>query len=100
VKELLAQLQDLGDKAEYLSQRTSDLVDENRSLKAKVAGLEKDLEEKQAAYQLLSEQHDILKLARSVKEGNGPDNEQAEELKKKINDYIREIDQCLRLIGN
>lgn len=100
VKELLTQLRDLGDKAEYLSQRLSILVEENRSLKAQVAGLESDLEAQAAAHRSLTEQYDMLKLARSVGEGSQDGNPEAELLKKKINDYIREIDQCLRLIGD
>lgn len=98
VKELLAKLDEIGEKAEYLAFRTTDLVEENRSLKAKIASLEQDLTDRVREYEELVAQHEIMKFARSV-EGK-PGDEQSEELKKKINEYIREIDQCLKLIGD
>ena len=98
VKDLLAKLDEIGEKAEYLSQKTADLVEENRSLKAKVASLEQNLSDRTQELDELSNQFEIVKFARNV-EGK-PGDQQSEELKKKINEYIREIDQCLKLIGD
>lgn len=98
MNELLSRLGEIGEKAEYLHQKSQVLVDENRTLKRRVAELEEALSARDEAYQTLSEQHEIIKLARTVEEGGG--NERSEELKQKINEYIREIDQCLRLIGD
>lgn len=98
VKDLLAKLDEIGEKAEYLSHRTADLVEENRSLKAKIASLEQVLADRNREFEELNSQYEIVKFARSV-EGK-PGDEQSEELKKKINEYIREIDQCLKLIGD
>lgn len=93
---LLAKLLEIGEKAEYLNQRTELLVAENRSLKARMAELEQQLADRSQALDSLEEQHKIVKLAKSM----GGESEHAEELKRKINEYIREIDQCLKLIGD
>jgi hypothetical protein len=45
----------------------------------------------------LNEQYELVKLAKMVEH---KDDAATEELKKKINEYIREIDQCLKLIGD
>ncbi len=97
MEQLLKKLDEISEKAEYLNSRTTDLVAENRSLKGKVTTLEKQLSEREEAYSSLSEQFEIIRMARSMEGENG--SEHAEELKQKINEYIREIDQCLKLIG-
>ena len=93
----MARLQEIGEKAEYLNQKSLDLVQENRTLSAKVAALEEKLEAKEAEMTGLSEQYEIIKLARNME---GHSDERAEKIKEKINEYIREIDQCLKLIGS
>lgn len=98
MKNLLAKLEDVCEKADYLSQRTEELVATNRSLRIRVAELEKELAGESQSHSDLQNQYKILKLARSMDGENG--NEKADELKKKINEYIREIDQCLKLIGD
>ena len=97
MEQLLEKLDEISEKAEYLNSRTSDLVAENRSLKGKIATLEEQLSQKEEAYAGLSEQFEIIRMARSMDSKTG--GEHAEELKQKINEYIREIDQCLKLIG-
>ena len=97
MKELLARLQEIGEKAEYLNQKSNDLVKENRALTARVAELEGQLEAKTTEISSLSEQYEIIKLARNMEGGS---DERAEKIKEKINEYIREIDQCLKLIGS
>ncbi|MEM0998103.1 MAG: hypothetical protein AAGN35_13530 [Bacteroidota bacterium] len=97
MKELLARLQEIGEKAEYLNQRSSALLEENRVLVARVAKLEAELAAKSSEMTTLSEQYEIVKLARNMEGGS---DERAEKIKEKINEYIREIDQCLKLIGS
>lgn len=97
MKELLARLQEIGEKAEYLNQKSQDLVVENRTLLARVAELEGALEARETEMSTLSEQYEIVKLARNME---GHSDERAEKIKEKINEYIREIDQCLKLIGS
>jgi CII-binding regulator of phage lambda lysogenization HflD len=97
VENLLARLAEIGEKADYLNQKSQALVQENRVLNTKILELEGKLQQQQQEMRELSEQHDLLKLAKKVEHR---DDAATEELKKKINDYIREIDQCLKLIGD
>jgi cell division septum initiation protein DivIVA len=97
VENLLARLAEIGEKADYLNQKSQALVQENRSLRNRIAELEGKIRHQQQENKELSEQHEIIKLARSV---DTRDEDANEELKRKINDYIREIDQCLKLIGD
>lgn len=97
MKELLARLEEIGEKSEYLNQKSQVLVEENRALQARVAVLETQLESRDSEMNALAEQYEIVKLARNM---DGNSDEKAEKIKDKINEYIREIDQCLKLIGD
>ena len=97
MENLLARLAEIGEKADYLNQKSQALVVENRSLQRRVSELEVKLQQQQLETKELADQHDLLKLAKKVEHR---DDAATEELKKKINDYIREIDQCLKLIGD
>jgi predicted RNase H-like nuclease (RuvC/YqgF family) len=97
LKELLEKLQDVGEKADYLTQRSALLVQENRGLRNRVAELEETLGTKESEIKDLTSKLELAKLARGMEVGNST---QSEELKNKINEYIREIDQCLKLIGD
>lgn len=97
MENLLTRLAELGEKSDYLNQKLKALVMENRALHRKIQELELRLAEQEKAHQDLVEQRDLAKLATLVK---NRDEAATEELKKKINEYIREIDQCLKLIGD
>lgn len=97
LKALLEKLQDVGEKAEYLNHRSLQLVQENRNLRHRLLELEADLKAKDGEIRDLTEKLELAKLARGMEVGNSA---QSEELKNKINEYIREIDQCLKLIGD
>ena len=97
MENLLLRLAELGEKSEYLNQKSHALVVENRALQQKVRELEAQIAQQEEAKKNLSEQRDLAKLATLVKTR---DEAATEELKKKINEYIREIDQCLKLIGD
>jgi hypothetical protein len=47
----------------------------------------------------LENQLNVLKLAKSVSSGNGNDSDRAE-LKRKINEMVKEIDMCVGLLNN
>jgi predicted RNase H-like nuclease (RuvC/YqgF family) len=97
VKELLTRLKEIGEKSEYLNQKSQSLVKQNRALQARIAALEKQLQNKDTEISTLAEQYEIVKLARNM---DGDGDERTEKIKDKINEYIREIDQCLKLIGD
>ena len=94
---LLAKVVELGEKAEYLNQKSQTLVVENRALHGRIAELEGKVAQQQLELARLSEINELARLARQVEHRDEAANE---ELKRKINDYIREIDQCLKLIGD
>lgn len=97
VKELLEKLHEVGEKANYLHQKTNLLAEENRNLRLRLLELETSSGEKDSEIRNLSAQLEIAKLAQGLGKG---DLASSEEFKNKINDYIREIDQCLKLIGD
>ncbi|HHG83415.1 MAG TPA: hypothetical protein ENJ82_01600 [Bacteroidetes bacterium] len=97
MKELIAKLQEIGEKAEYLNQKSQILLAENIALQSRVSELEVEKGDREEAMKDLTEQYEIIKLARNME---GSNSGQSDELKQKINEYIREIDQCLKLIGD
>jgi predicted nuclease with TOPRIM domain len=97
VENLLARLAEIGEKADYLNQKSQALVVENRALNSRISELEAKLQQQQQEIKDLVAQHELVKLAKLVEHR---DDDATEELKKKINEYIREIDQCLKLIGD
>lgn len=94
----LHKLTDLSERADYLNQKTTALVEENRQLKERVRLLQQNIAEKNQVVNELNDQYNILKLAKNMEGGDKSEN--AEELRKKINKYLREIDQCLKLLGD
>lgn len=94
---MLARLADIGEKADYLNQKSLALVEENRALRARIQQLETKIGQQQQEIKDLGAQNELVKLARAVEHR---DEAATEELKKKINEYIREIDHCLKLIGD
>ena len=95
---IIHKLTDLSERAEYLNQKTAVLVEENRQLKDRLRLLQQNIAEKNQVVNALQDQYNILKLAKNIE--GGDKNENAEELRKKINKYLREIDQCLKLLGD
>lgn len=97
MENLLERLAEIKEKADYLNQKSLALLEENRALNMRIGHLEGKLALQQAQLKELTEQHEIVKLAKAVETR---DDAAMEELKKKINEYIREIDHCLKLIGD
>ena len=95
---IIHKLSDLSERADYLNQKTAALVEENRQLKERINLLQQNVAEKNQVLNELRDQYNILKLAKNMEGGENSEN--AEELRKKINKYLREIDQCLKLLGD
>jgi len=74
------------------------LVNEHRNLKEEVKTLKKENQEQKAALRIRDEQisgfHNQLKITKIVDSLN-PEDGSVSELKKKVDDYIREIDKCI-----
>jgi uncharacterized coiled-coil DUF342 family protein len=74
------------------------LINEHKSLKEEVKGLKKENQDLRAAVKVRDEQiagfHNQLKITKIVDSLN-PEDGSVSELKKKVDDYIREIDKCI-----
>ena len=74
------------------------LVNEHKNLKEEVKTLKKENQEQKAALRIRDEQisgfHNQLKITRIV-DSLSPEDGSVSELKKKVDDYIREIDKCI-----
>ena len=73
------------------------LKNENISLKIQNEALKAKLTELEGKLSGTEEQFKIFKMARSL-DGNGI-NEDKTEIKRKINEFIREIDHCLAMMN-
>ena len=74
------------------------LVNEHKNLKDELKGLKRENQELKEAVRARDEQiagfHNQLKITKIVDSIN-PEDGSASELKKKVDDYIREIDKCI-----
>ena len=74
------------------------LVNEHKTVKDELKGLKRENQELKEAVRARDEQiagfHNQLKITKIVDSIN-PEDGSASELKKKVDDYIREIDKCI-----
>ncbi len=74
------------------------LVNEHKNLKEELKGLKRENQELKEAVRARDEQiagfHNQLKITKIVDSIN-PEDGSVSELKKKVDDYIREIDKCI-----
>ena len=74
------------------------LINEHKSLKEEVKALKKENQDLRAAVKIRDEQiagfHNQLKITKIVDSLN-PEDGSVSELKKKVDEYIREIDKCI-----
>ena len=74
------------------------LVNEHKNLKEELKGLKRENQELKEAVRARDEQiagfHNQLKITKIVDSLN-PEDGSVSELKKKVDDYIREIDKCI-----
>jgi hypothetical protein len=74
------------------------LVNEHKNVKDELKGLKRENQELKEAVRARDEQiagfHNQLKITKIVDSIN-PEDGSASELKKKVDDYIREIDKCI-----
>jgi regulator of replication initiation timing len=77
-----------------LLERHLDLIEENKTLKVRNRKLEEELDQRKRQLGELDHRLKVLKLAR----GSDVSDDKAE-LKRKINEYIREIDKVLAMLN-
>jgi chromosome segregation ATPase len=74
------------------------LINEHKNLKEEIKNLKVENQELKSAIKVRDEQingfHNQLKITKIV-DSLGPEDGSVSELKKKVDDYIREIDKCI-----
>lgn len=87
-----------------IHKQVKELLEENARLKndkndlnSVNLALKKELEDKNKAIEDLTQKVQTLKLAKSISGDEKP--QETTELKRKINDYIKEIDRCIALLN-
>lgn len=87
-----------------IHKQVKELLEENARLKndkndlnSVNLALKKELEDKNKAIEDLTQKIQTLKLAKSISGDEKP--QETTELKRKINDYIKEIDRCIALLN-
>lgn len=90
------------DYLKVLKLKIAKLISDNEELQARLVHTEKqlvtlkiELTEQKNKAQVIAEQNKIAKLADAVVN----DQDDLQELKKKVNAYIRDIDDCIRLLS-
>ncbi len=90
-------------KTDEIKLKVTRLLDLYKSLKTEYDTLHKENEEHKSIIKnqkntilSLEERNKIIKLAESL----GDSKEDNRELKKKVNSYLREIDECIRLLSD
>jgi predicted nucleic acid-binding Zn-ribbon protein len=95
---LLPRLQATNRKAAKLERLLLRLKQEKHQLLDQIAELNDALEAKEKEYAEMHEKYEALKLAKSIGTGNGTYDKEA--VQNMIEDYIKEIDICLKNFGD
>jgi len=91
---LIQRLQKLTKKVARMEQLVVQLQSDNQRLALDVSNLKQTLSEKQNDYELLEERYEAVKLIKGV-----DSDIDSEGLKAKIDNYLKEIDICLKYFG-
>ncbi len=76
----------------------NNLLEENQTLKKENDSLSLDVNQKNEELNHFQNQEKITKIVNKAVEG-GDNSERAKELKRTINEYIKEIDRCINLLN-
>ena len=95
MKELSLTATEIKLKVIKLLQKVETLEKREVDLKAEIAQLKIALEVQKNSMKALEETNKMLKIAETLSK-----QEDSRELKKMINGYLKEIDECLRLLSN
>lgn len=80
-----------------LLEENARLKNDKNDLNSINLAMKKELEDKNKAIEDLTQKIQTLKLAKSISGDEKP--QETTELKRKINDYIKEIDRCIALLN-
>ena len=90
-------LEELKGKVQKLITLHGSLKEESRQMETLNARLSQRLDEQKSKLKELDHQNKALKVAQALHQG-GVGDQNARDLKLKINEYIREIDKCLAFL--
>ena len=100
-------MQKLIDKTDVLIDKARKLAEQNVKLRLINVMQEKELKDIKAALdaelsktQELNNKIKIIKLAQNISSATPDENREVTELKRKINEYIREIDNCIAMLND
>ena len=95
MQNLTARLSEIRIKVEKLIQENQLLKNENESMRDRIEGLERTVKLQKNNLSGLTEQNKLIKLAKNL----APEDWDTEEMKKNVNELIREIDRCIDLLN-
>ena len=100
-------MQKLIAKTDILIDKARKLAEQNVKLKALNTQLEQEIKELKLAIDTegrknseLNNKIKIIKLAQNISSDSPDENQEVTELKRKINEYIREIDNCIAMLND
>lgn len=86
------------DKTTKLAEQHRKLVSKNEMLENELGTLKQTLEKEQREKEELRDKIKIIKLAQNIGTSNN-DEAGVAELKRKLNEYIKEIDNCITMLN-
>jgi chromosome segregation ATPase len=91
------QIKSVADKAAKLIESYEECRSANADLRKELAELETVIKSKDEEIEALQNKIKILKLAQNI---SGEETGEKTEIKRKINEYIREIDRCIAMLND
>ena len=100
MKELLSKADSVVVKARRLMKHNHELAERIAAMEKEVRELSGVLEAEKRKTDELNNQIKIIKLARNIGSGELFEDLNITELKRKLNEYIREIDKCIAMLND
>ena len=92
--ELLKQADDILARSKRVAERYVTLQEQNTKLKSEVESLRQELKTKQKQLEEVEQSMKVINIGNAALQNS----EDTQELKKKLNEYIREVDRCINFI--
>lgn len=100
-------MKELALRTDIIINKVRRLKKQHQAAEERVTGLEKDIKELKEALEAekkknseLNNQIKIIKLARNISSGELFEDLKVTEMKRKLNEYIREVDKCIEMLND
>ncbi len=100
MQKLIAKTDILIEKARKLAEQNVKLKSVNGQLELEIKELRMALDTEGRKNSDLNNKIKIIKLAQNISSDTPDENQEVTELKRKINEYIREIDNCIAMLND